>query len=533
MPMVKDVESDAPGSFHRLWVNVLAFVIIIVLPAVLLYFIARFRSKLGEPGPARTSHGSAYWGTVDGAAAAGLLLPKGQVGGFMLGRFSKDVPRNLDPRLRVERHVLTCAPTRSGKGIGCVIPHLLTYPGSVFCLDLKGENAAVTAARRRQLGNQVAIIDPFGVTGQPTRSANWIDWLDLSSPECVSEAAALAEMLVVRSSNEESHWDDTAQSFLQGLLLYVASLSERSDRHPGRLREILTMPEAKLLALLERLGADTHAGYGLVARSANIMLQKADRERSGVISTAQRHTTFLDDPRIIESLRRSEVDFNKLKTEPMTVYLVMPPDKLRSQSQYVRAVVYMALRAVLRVQGRPALPVTFVLDEFAQLGRMAAVEDAVSLLAGYGALLWLLVQDLSQLEAVYPKWRTFLANTTMQAFGTQDQTTARYLSEAMGSQTWLIESSSSSSSIAPGKLSSSYSSSSSLSAHGRPLMMPDEIRRMDSSVVFVLQQGQPAYWLHRLNYLSDKETAGMGASNPMYGAVPQVAGGGILTRPST
>src|SRR5208283_6167211 len=224
-----------------------AFVVFVFVVIVTVYFFAaRNAARSG-----RTSHGSARWGTGDDAARAGLLLPKGQPGGLMLGRFTSGVSRKLDPRLRVARHVLTCAPTRSGKGIGCVIPHLLTYPGSVFCLDLKGENAAVTAARRVQLGNQVAVIDPFGVTGQPARSVNWFDWIDLSSPECVSEAAALADMLILPSGHE-SHWDDAARSFVQGLLLHVASLPE-PIRHAGKLRELLTLPEVPLLALLSKM----------------------------------------------------------------------------------------------------------------------------------------------------------------------------------------------------------------------------------------------------------------------------------------
>ena len=276
----------------------------------------------------------------------------------------------------------------------------------------------------------------------------------------------------------------------------------------------------ELVAFFEELSEDKATGYGLVARMANTMLQKVDRERSGVISTAHRHTAFLDDPRIVESLKRSEVDFAKLKTERMTVYLVMPPDKLRSQSRYVRAVVYMALRGVLRVQGRPEIPVTFLLDEFAQLGRLSAVEDAVSLLAGYGAWLWLLVQDLSQLKAVYPKWETFLANTTLQAFGTQDQYTVRYLSEAIGAETIMVESAQQSRSapedfLRPG----SNTQGTAFAAHGRPLLMPDEIRRLSERQVVVLQQGQPPYLLQRLDYLTDPELAGLGDPNPMYAAV--------------
>jgi hypothetical protein len=114
--------------------------------------------------------------------------------------------------------------------------------------------------------------------------------------------------------------------------------------------------------------------------------------------------------------------------------------------------------------------------------------------AGYGAWLWLLVQDLSQLKAVYPKWETFLANTTLQAFGTQDQYTARYLSEAIGSETIVVETAQQSRSapeafMRPG----SHTQGKAFAAHGRPLLMPDEVRRLSERQVIVLQHGRPPY----------------------------------------
>src|SRR5208283_4584603 len=104
-----------------------AFVVFVFVVIVTVYFFAARNAAR----PVRTSHGSARWGTGDDAARAGLLLPKGQPGGLMLGRFTSGVSRKLDPRLRVsESHILTVSPTGGGKGIGCAIPHLLEYPGS-------------------------------------------------------------------------------------------------------------------------------------------------------------------------------------------------------------------------------------------------------------------------------------------------------------------------------------------------------------------------------------------------------------------
>ena len=175
--------------------------------------------------------------------------------------------------------------------------------------------------------------------------------------------------------------------------------------------------------------------------------------------------------------------------------------------------------------GRPRIPAAFLLDEFPQLGRMTAVEDAISLVAGYGALLWLFVQDLSQLKVVYPKWETFLANSTLQAFGTQDQFTARYLSEALGAETIMVATENQSRSASemigrPG----SKSHGTAVAHHGRALLLPDEIRRTSDREVIVLHQGQPPFLLQRLDYRTDREWAGKADSNPMYARAGRTAG---------
>lgn len=372
------------------------------------------------------SHGSAAWG--DNIAHT-RLLPKGHVGSLALGRVCK-AGRRFDPRYRVDGHILTCAPTGAGKGIGCVIPNLLQYPGSVFVLDLKGENAAVTAAYREQLGS-CHIIDPFGVVqGRKSCSVNWLDSIDIFSQSCVGKAASLADTLVVRDRDADSHWDESASSLIQGILLYAASQPDER-RHPGFLRELLTLPEAEFLAILEEVAQDTNLAFGIPARTANAFLAKASRERSGVLSTAQRHTAFLDDPRIVETLKKSDVDFATIKTDIVSVYLVLPPDKLSSYQRYAKAIIQLAIKAQMK-PGKPDWATVFFLDEFAQLGHFKAVEDGISIVRGYGAWFWLFVQDLSQLQAVYPKWRTFLANAVLQAFGSADQMTELRAAQAPG-----------------------------------------------------------------------------------------------------
>jgi type IV secretion system protein VirD4 len=460
------------------------------------------------------SHGSADWGTARDAERTGRLVSQGRAGGLMLGRTTDRCSRRTDPRYRVTRHVLTCAPTGAGKGIGCVIPNLLAYPGAVVCLDVKGENYAVTADARRRMGQEVFCLDPFGITGEESHSLNWLDALNLYDESCVSDAATLAETLVVRGAEGDSYWDDAAVHLLQGLLLHVTSLPSH-ERHMGTLRSLLTLQDAQLMQAMQDIGANTSLAYGIPSRAAWRFVGKADRERSAVLSTALRHTAFLDDPRIARALRTTQIDFASLKIRPATVYIVLPPDKLVAYSRFARATLGLAMHAMMHTPGRPVHDVLFLLDEFAQLGRFAAIEQNISILRGYGATLWLLVQDLSQLRGVYTKWESFLANTALQAFGTQDMQTARYLLDMLGQSTQHVRSQNRGSSLGPdGRASNNRNEGE--SAHGRALLTADEVRRLSEDHVLVFEQGQLPQRLRRLDYRTDVETKRQATSNPMH-----------------
>jgi type IV secretory pathway TraG/TraD family ATPase VirD4 len=524
-----------PSGFRRLCFYVLMTPVILTLfwaaiaaPASLIYFfmgwtnwqlagatllvlaVIKISQKLKTDDGPTVSHGSARFQTVEDAKAWGRIIPKGKVlansWGFVLGRM-RDVPNGFDARLRYMGHVLTCAPTGAGKGIGAVIPNLLDYPGSALVLDIKGENYEVTHRARAKKQNQVFLIDPFSVTGQASHAFNWLDLLKDDDPNVVSDSAMLADMLVVADRNESSHWDDSARDLIQGLLIHVTSF-DNIDRHMGTVRKLLTGGEQRLSLVLQEM-AESSGGYGLVARSANNFLVKADRERSGVLSTAIRHTAFLDDPRIVDSMRRSDFDLRDIKRKRMTVFVALPPAKLRAYNRYLRGIVGLTLAAVTHDPVKPEYNTVFFLDEFGQLGRMASVEDAISLVRGYGVSFWIFVQDLSQLKGVYPKWQTFLANTAKQFFGTADLDTAKYISSMLGNYTNTFHTTSQ----------GGQSSSTSEHRHSKALLTPDEVLGMGSHRPIVLIAGERPYILERLNYLRDKEYQGLAEENPFHKAV--------------
>lgn len=472
------------------------------------------------PGAQPVTHGSARWGTVAEIRQAGHLVAPGKPAGFALGRVA-DAPAGLDQRFRFTGHVVTVAPTGSGKGIGAVIPNLLDYPGSALVLDVKGENAAVTARARRELGHKVFVVDPFGVTKGEAHAFNLLDRLDTSDPECVGESAVLADCLVIPDPKGQAHFDESARTLLQGLMLHVAGLDE-GRRNLPEVRRILTAGEEVLFETLAEMAADEKAAFGLPARAANTIMGMPDRERGSVISTAQKSTAFMDDPRIAAAVSRSDFNLANMKAELMTVYMVLPANKIGPNARFVRAFIGSVIAAITSSTTQPMHRVAFLLDEFGQLGYMKQIEDAVSLMRGYGLAFWVFIQDLSQLKGVYPKWQTFLANSAKSFFGTDDYDTAKYISDSLGKATIEFETentgrnSGAGVSGGGGSLNRGKSSGSSQQFAGRELLTPDEVMRLGPEKPIVLVKGEYPYLLDRLNYLADPEYAGRFDANPYH-----------------
>lgn len=496
-----------------------------LLPPRLRNMAAIPRGLPAAAAPAGDTHGTAHWSETQDAINRGRVLPAGKVladsHGFALGRVAEGTKKALegmDSRLRYMGHMLTVAPTGGGKGVGAVIPTLLEYPGSMVVLDIKGENYAVTARHRREvLGHEIHLIDPFGITGGETSDYNWLDRLDPASDDLISEAGELAEMLIVAdgSGGNSEHFNETAKTFLRGLLVHVATLPEE-QRNMAHLRRLITGSMEDFALLLDAMIGNP-AGDGLAERAAYSILNTPEKERGSILSTLRRHLDFLDDRRLSSSLSRSGLDLNDLKRKPMTVYLVIPANRLKVSTAYVRAFIGQSLAAITATAAKPDYKVVFLLDEFAQLGRMKSVEDAISLVRGYGAAFWLFVQDLSQLKAVYPKWQTFLANSAKQFFGTDDFDTAKFISESLGKKTIEYATESHNAGTSMGQnMSRSDGDGVSQQIAGRELLTPDEVMRLPPTAAIVLVRGEAPYMVERLNYLRDPEYAGQFDANPYH-----------------
>jgi type IV secretion system protein VirD4 len=415
-------------------VDVVVFVAALVLGLRLGY---KAITKRAAPVIPPTSFGSAKWATFDYLDSHGLF-PERETG-FLLGEFPDSrVPSTL--RYDGARHLLTVAPTRSGKGVSSIIPNLLLHQGSALVIDPKGENALITAKQRGAgLGQHVVLLDPWNVAalklGLTPSRFNPLDWIKADDQDAAENAFLLADALVIKETQgEAAFWDEEAKALLTGIILYVAtSPDEAGNRHLGRVRDILTLDDDSLKDTLLRMFQHPHP---VVTSTASRTAGKEAKLRSSVFASAQSHTHFLDSPRIRASLAASDFGFEELKTKKLTVYLILPADRLSTFNRWLRLLIQQAITVNARTIGvKPDKPILFMLDEMPTLGRLPSVEQAYGLMAGFGMQLWGIVQDLSQLAHIYGEhsWQTFISNSgVIQYFGSRDKMTAEYFSALCG-----------------------------------------------------------------------------------------------------
>jgi len=455
--------------------------------------------------------------TVHGSAAfAGPAEIRSSLGGpgLIVGRENRKNGRLL--RYGGQAHLLTIAPTRSGKGVGAIIPNLLTADRSVFCIDPKGENARITGRARGRFG-PVHVLDPFGVSGQASGSFNPLAGLEPDSLDLAEDAGLLADALVhdLPGQAGDAHWNEEAKALIGGLILHVVCTCEPRARTLATVRDWLTLAPDEfrelLLAMQQSAGAS-----GLIRRAANRHLGKSEREASGVLSSAQRHTHFLDSARINLTMARSDFRFADLKSSKATVFLVLPPERLDAYSRWLRLMVAQAIHDLARAPARslasgPAPPVLFLLDEFAALGRLDGVERAFGLMAGYGLQLWPILQDMHQLWSTYgERAGTFVSNAGLvQIFNVADVETASWVSKTVGATTMTYETAGSSTSRGAIQFFETKSTSTSTHISRRELMTPDEIMRLHGSLEILLRQGEAPVIAAKVRYYAEWEFRGL------------------------
>ena len=425
---------------------------------------------------------------------------------------------------RQQGHALTFGATRSGKGVSTIIPALLTYQGSMLCIDPKAENAWVTIPQRQALGHRVVILDPWdemsrryagGQQVEPVTRFNPLAALNPKSPDFGDEVAAVADALITATGGD-SHWTDSARELIGGLIAGFV------EARPGKatLRDVrgalLASQEdfARVIAFFEKttpdgLGCRKLAGY-----------KQGSREVDSIRSAAKTQTGFLDSDKLCASLDGQEevFDLEELATGRVTLYLVLPLDRLQTHGRWLRLLLTLAIRAIARQAEPPTLPVLFMLDEMGTIGRLAMIEQAFGLMAGVGIRIWGFLQDLNQLKRDYSEsWETFIANTAViTVLNARDITTSEYFSQYMGTMT--IERVSKNTvqqrvetnkklAEQRGLIGDMFHDKPSVyepeQTFSRPLMFADEIRRMPKDHVILFLAGDYPAYLKRISYHQD------------------------------
>lgn len=349
-----------------------------------------------------------------------------------------------------DRHVVTFAGTRAGKGVSAIIPNLLTYKGSMVVMGPKPENADLTArTRAEKLGQRVVILDPFEEV-KPSLAKyrakfNPLSILKKDGKALVADSRVVADALTEDEGKGATHWVESARGLIAAVILHVVTYADYEGRRDLNTVRQLLMSGAtvkggegeKDLTGMDGLWAEmkkNKAARGVVAGVGASFASKSFNEASAILSTARRNTEFLDIEGIQDVVGGHDFDLADLKRKKMTVYICLPATRLVDCFRLFRLILNMLMLAMEQEKGRPELPVIMLIDEFHSLGFMKLIEVAAGLIAGYGLRLWTIFQDLQQLKANYKdSWETFLGNAgAIQAFGNADLTSLEWLSKRLG-----------------------------------------------------------------------------------------------------
>ena len=452
-------------------------------------------------GPA-TAFGSARWAGLAELRRSGLLGNRG----VMLGRFHGRYLRHDGPE-----HVMALAPTRSGKGVGLVVPTLLVWPGSAIVHDIKGENWRLTAGWRARFSHCLCFnpTDPRSVRFNPL--------LEVRRGRFeVRDVQNIADILVDPDGalDRRNHWERTGHALLVGVILHVLYAERRKTL--AQVATTLSDPACSFEQTLTRMLHTPHVrrhGAGqphpVVAQVARELLNKSDNERSGVLSTAMSFLALYRDPAIARVTGTSDWRIRDLvhARHPVSLYLVVPPSDLSRTRPLVRLLLnQIGRRLTERLEGetrlRPRHRLLMMLDEFPALGRLEFFESALAFMAGYGIRAYLIAQSLNQIAKAYGEHSAILDNCHVRvAFATNDERTARRVSDTTGTATAArFQRNYGGHRLAP------WLNRVTVSRHenARPLLTPGEVMQLGADEELVFVSGSRPIRARKLRYFEDR-----------------------------
>jgi type IV secretion system protein VirD4 len=441
------------------------------------------------------TYGSAIWADSETIERAGLA---GETG-VIIGEIDDHYLRHDGPE-----HVLCFAPTRSGKGVGMVLPTLLTWPGSAIIHDIKGENWKKTAGFRARHG-RVMLFDPTN----PLASA-YNPLLEIRRGQWeVRDAQNVADVLVDPEGSREkrNHWEKTSHSLLVGAIIHV--LYAEKDKSLAGVATFLSDPRRPIESTLRAMMTTRHLGekgvHPVAASIGRELLNKSENERSGVLSTAMSFLGLYRDPVIAQLTSRSDWRITDLVNgdRPASLYFVVPPSDISRTTPIVRLVLNQIARRLteeLEPSGKQQR-MLLMLDEFTALGRLDFFERSLAFIAGYQIKAFLIAQSLNQIEKEYGQNNSILDNCHVRiAFATNDERTAKRVSEGLGTATEMQAMKN----YAGHRLSPWLGHVMiSRSETARPLLTPGEIQQLPEHQQIVMVAGFPPIRAFKAKYFTD------------------------------
>lgn len=378
-----------------------------------------------------------------------------------------------------DAHVLVFAPTGKGKSRGVVIPNLLNWPGPAVVIDVKGELSNTTAKYRRDvLGQEVHILDPWGVTERERAALNPLDVLTAKGQEPADQAFMLASMFSAKKDQlSDPFWVERGETLIAGLLVAAATCEEAGTL--GWVSDQLTAedPIMSLCKLLDRANMPDFAKSGMAG-----VVSTADVTRRGIISAAQSLVRPLMSESVKAACGLSTMSLDTVRSgAPMTIYLVVPPAKIASQAPILKLWLSVLMSAVTDRRNRPEYETLFVLDEVAQLGYMEQVSTLLTLGRAYGCRALLVFQSYAQLSMLYSDHLNLVENAgAVLTFGHNSRTMSATMAELFGD------------------------------------ISADMLFRMRPNELAIKLAGKETRIARRLDYLTDEFFQGRFAPNPMF-----------------
>jgi len=446
-----------------------------------------------------TTYGSARWASARDVRKAGLFGKSG----IVLGRFRGRYLRHAGAE-----HVMAFAPTRSGKGVGLVIPTLLSWTGTAIIHDIKGENWALTSKWRSGFSRCIR----FDPTDLASSRFNPLLEIRLGAQE-VRDAQNVADILVDPEGSLErrNHWDKTAHSLLVGAILHV--LYAEDDKSLAGVATLLSDPARPIDETLERMLEANHLGsrdrpltHPVVAEAARELLNKSENEKSSVVSTAISFLGLYRDPVVQRATSGSDWQIADLflGERPASLYLVVPPSDLSRTKPLIRLILNQIPRRLCEElpEGQDRRQTLLMLDEFPALGRLDFFETSLAFMAAYGVRAFLIAQSLNQVEKAYGQNHSILDNCHIRiAFATNDERTAKRVSDMLGTMTEQRNQKNYTGHRLAPWLSHVMVSQQETQ---RPLMTPGEIMQMPAEDALIFLASHPPIKARKLRYFEDQ-----------------------------